>query len=92
MLGPENFFKEPVLFWQGDWFTVKQIVRCAAHVLGGVHAGTPEDEQEEKLLAADRALLINDTGQVAASMNSIGTVTVAGLRPLVDLARSRAGA
>lgn len=68
--------------FHGSKFTVKDLVRYGAHVLGGVHQGAPRDPADKVILEMDKAL---ETGEITLSLRAlegIGNVTLQGLDPL----------
>lgn len=71
--------------------TVKDLIRVAAHVEGGVHVGDFESERE-RLLATTLKLNINgrDVTYAAKTMRAIGTITIRALVPLEEAVRTTA--
>lgn len=65
-------------------YTVKDIIRQLAHVEGGVHAGTPEDDKELLLTSIGHQVSIGGHSMVVASVRAVGKVVYAALQPLKD--------
>lgn len=81
-----------LLSFKGAEYTVRDVIRAAAHVKGGVHARSPLNEHESNLLDLDKALKLDGIGASTAALRGIIQVTLRGLAPLEQAASQRADA
>lgn len=86
-----TFLARPIATIQSEVFTVRDVIRVVAHVHGGVHYGTPENEHEERLFNHDWHLLVDEMSVLHYSIQHIGRITVRALTPLAEAARARPG-
>ena len=85
----DKFLKVRVLVMRGNVFTVHDIIKFEANVMGGVHAGAPRRPEDEILLAAERFFGVGGYPSVLRSLLPIGRVAHAGLLPLSNYVRSQ---
>jgi len=71
-----------VIYINSVLYTVKDVIRQLAHVEGGVHAGTPEDERERQLTEWSRFARIGGRETTIYTILAIGRVVMKGLQPL----------
>jgi hypothetical protein len=69
----DNFRKQRVVFWKGQWFTRDQVVKYVANVAQGVHAGTARDPDELLLAEARRAVAVGQNDKAAAGVTLSAT-------------------
>jgi hypothetical protein len=84
----DEFLAAEILTFEGKEFTVLQVIRAAAHVKGGVHAGTAESDHEQALLDLGRALTVGGLDASVAALRGIIAVTLAALEPIVAAVKS----
>lgn len=84
-----GFLAHKVATIASESFTVRDVVRAVAHVHGGVHYFSPENDREQRLVDYDRRRNVRELGILHASVQSIGQITVAALEPLAIAGRAR---
>lgn len=80
----DKFLEYPVIFFEGQHFTVLQITKQCAHIYGGVHAGKMKDDEEIKLDLANKTLSHGEVSCAVDAMKDIISITISALKPLVD--------
>ena len=73
-----------VLRMHGTWVTVRDLIDQLAHIEGAVHSGTPQNERQELLQAAERFFYVGNLSGGVAQVRSVGRVVVRGLTPLKE--------
>jgi hypothetical protein len=86
----DDFLAYKTIAINGETYTVKQVIKCVAHTLGGVHYYRPEDDREERLMQIDSQLQVNEVGALCEAMAGIAVSTLEALKPLITAARSAA--
>jgi hypothetical protein len=83
-VGLDGFLGHKVLYLKGQPHTVRDVIKLAANVSGGVHR-TPNPDQRQKLLA-DFAASISIGGLPGAlrQLQAIARGALKGLRPLIE--------
>jgi hypothetical protein len=79
----EKFIEYPVIFFEGQYFTVLQIIKQCAHIYGGVHSGKARNEDEFKLDLANKTLSHGEVSCAIDAMRDIISITITALEPLV---------
>jgi hypothetical protein len=79
-LSLEQFLARTALNTSVGDFTVRQVIRCAAIALGGVHFGKSQDPEEQQLADLSRRMSARDAGLLGGTLAEVGRVTVAALR------------
>ena len=75
----------------GDWFSVDQLIKAAAHVYGGYAGVVPEGLSNEAFAVFDRAVKEQGAaGVVPSALDEIAGVALRGLVPLAKSAESPA--
>lgn len=87
----EQFLAFPTIYTAGSLFTVADVVRVCAHVLGGVHFADARTAGERALVELHDSFTINDVGALTESIAGIGRVTLSGIREIYDEAARRSG-
>jgi len=64
--------------------TVKDLIKHAANVSGGVHAGAPSTPAERRLDEIADDVFVNDLPMAIACLHGIAAVSVKALSPLAD--------
>lgn len=90
-LNLEQFLAVKTVAVDGVPYSVREVIRVTAHVLGGVHYFDPETEREEHLLSIDGQISVNGMSALREALRNIGIVVVDALTPLTDAVRSRPG-
>jgi hypothetical protein len=83
-IGLKEFLAAEILVYQDYDFTVKDVLKAAAHIKGGIHSGVAKDEADVALLKFDEVLSVGGLDASTAALKSILAVAVNGLRPLVN--------
>lgn len=65
-------------------YSVKDVIRQLAHVEGGIHAGSPENEKERILTESAQQIAVGGYAPAAAAVRAVGRVVCKGLKPLKD--------
>lgn len=89
LLSMKGFLARPVIWIDDRLYTVRNVIKCVAHVQGGVHYFDPEDDEEAQLMSYDESIRIGDISMLHRHLIDIGKVTVEGLTPLREAARMR---
>jgi len=71
-----------VMMIEGRDFTVRDVVMQTAHVLGGVHTGTPRAQEQQALAELSAAFRVGGLDPVVRQLQAIGRVVVRALDPL----------
>ncbi|MEE8169381.1 MAG: hypothetical protein V3T70_02425, partial [Phycisphaerae bacterium] len=73
-------------------YTARDVIKAAAHLKGGVHAGKPETARDMGLLDLDEVLRVGGIDASLAALRCIINVVLRGLQPLVDaIAKANVG-
>lgn len=80
----EGFSTLPVIYLQGQMITVREVVRHAALVAGGVHHDSNPREEFHSLVGASRTIQIGGLPFGIRDLMAIARVTIRGLQPLID--------
>ncbi|MDD2685698.1 MAG: hypothetical protein PHY62_06030 [Gallionella sp.] len=84
-LSKEQFLKTPVTYHSGNpTLSVRDIIETIAHVYGGVHNGTPKNEQNKLIIALDDSIQIGGGEPSLAAIYGICIVALDGLTPLIE--------
>ena len=84
-LDRDRFFKVSVGSVRGEVLTVHAVVDYSAHVLGGVHSGTPgADAKAAALAELSRGLRIVGVDPSLAILRPIGRIVVRAMQPYRD--------
>lgn len=78
--GLSAFLQHPVLQSGIERFTVAEVIRHGAHIMGGVHAGVPKGR--DLVLEAMAHLGVDGAPALVRSLQSIGRITHRALLPL----------
>ena len=83
-LKASRFLKIPMIKWKDFEFSVKDIIRLAAHVQGGVHRGVPRNTREHIQLAiADKDAIFNQPTFLHCLIQ-VNLVVLSSLKPLAE--------
>jgi hypothetical protein len=77
----EGLLARRILLLQGEWYSVKDIIKYVAQVEGAVHRGQPSDAKERALLESGIGIGGYDSPAVR-SLFPVGRVVALGLEPL----------
>ncbi|KUM31899.1 hypothetical protein AQ436_01930 [Arthrobacter sp. EpRS66] len=78
----DGFLKRKAVSVEGLNFTVRNIIKCVAHVYGGIHYLPPEDDNEAKLYAASENLILGNRKLLLHAITDISKVSLEALQPL----------
>jgi hypothetical protein len=81
-LSLDEFLARRILVYEGVDVTVKELIRHAAHVSGGVHAGEPENDTERKLDELAEAMLAQGMPMGVRCLRGVVWVVLDALAPL----------
>jgi hypothetical protein len=78
----DHFLKTPMFKWKGYIFDVKEVIRLAAHIQGGVHHGKPHDQREaiQHDLAYEKSVISQPV--FVLCLIQIALVVIESLKPL----------
>ena len=82
-LNRDQFFKVIVLIINGKEYNIKDIILFEAHIMGGVHAGTPKSEKEKILEKLNNQLSIGGYASSLRQLQAIGRIILRALNPLI---------
>ena len=84
-----KFASAPILYLEGKWYTLRDVVKFCAVRLGGVHIGeaATDDAEDAKLRALDDLLRLDDIPPLLRSTLLFGKLAVEGLMPLYERVR-----
>lgn len=77
----KDFLAFECLYFKGNAWQVKDVIRVCAHVKGGVHRYPPDAEQQG-LLDIDEVLTVGGQEPTLGILRGIGAVALGGLIPL----------
>jgi len=76
-------FLKTIIFVAGDkQYSVRDVVLFEANVMGGVHAGSPKNEQERVLKQVNKFFLFSGGRASLQELCSIGRIVLKALKPL----------
>lgn len=80
-----QFLQYQVFHFEDHIFTIKDIIKIAANVLGGVHYDKPKTNEDRLLAIANSMINYQDkTSACAYSIREIANVTIKAIKPLLD--------
>lgn len=82
ILGRKDFFQHVVIATSEYRHTIRDVIRYQAHVVGGVHAGAPEDDKEKALEKIDQLFLIGGHAMATRQLLAVARVILKALSPL----------
>jgi hypothetical protein len=86
----QPFLAYPVFEFENHIFTIKDIIKIGANVLGGVHFDKPKTDRDRLLAIANNMISYADqTSSCASAIKEIGNITIKGLQPLVDKIKTK---
>lgn len=80
----EEFITAPSIVYKGVDHSVKDVIYIAAHVLGGVHSGRPQNADEERLIEIGNQIYTRNGSLLQFALRQIAEVALVGLSPLVQ--------
>jgi hypothetical protein len=69
---------------EGEDYSVKDIIRFAANVAGGIHSGSPKSAKDEALGKIKKLYIFSELSVLLQHLRSIGRIILETLRPLRD--------
>lgn len=87
-LARDGLLGKPVMMWNGNPVSVRELISHAAHVDGAVHVGSPKDEKGRLLVDLGRAVTIGGYAPALFCLAAIGRIVLIGLQPLRDSVES----
>jgi hypothetical protein len=82
------FLSHPTIAVQEELFTVRNVIKCVAHVGGGVHYLPPEDDREAALYKVASSMAVNDRTVLLHAIADIARAALEGLQPLLHAAKT----
>lgn len=79
----DNFFKTPILLVKGKEYSIKDIIQYEAHVMGGVHAGSPKSDKDEILKKIEN-LFVGGYRPSLRQLKAIARVVLKAIKPLKE--------
>jgi hypothetical protein len=80
----DQFLATPVLKVRGRQYTVREVILFEANIMGGVHAGSAKEEQEQVLQQLNEMFTLGGYRASLRQLKAIGKVILYGLQPLYD--------
>jgi len=80
----DKFFKKQIGYYEGKFYTVKDVVKYVSNIMGGVHFDTPSNEVEIALEKIKNFILFGDLNTPLRSLRAIGRIVLKSLNPLKD--------
>lgn len=81
-LSRDKLFSTVLAVVGGHSYTLREIVLFEANIMGGVHAGSPREEQEMALAELNKIMAIGGHRASMRQLQAIGRVVIRGLAPL----------
>lgn len=79
----DNLLSMSVLWVESEWFSVRDIVKCAANCLGGVHLDRPsEGDRLAVLIQESDRLRLDGVSVISRALRDIAVVALEGTLPL----------
>jgi hypothetical protein len=78
----KNFSKKVILITGKNEHTVIETIKYVAHVVGGVHVGSPENSKESELQKLDQLNNLGGHSMVVRQLMSISRVVLKAMNPL----------
>jgi hypothetical protein len=78
----EQFMQTRALVIDGRSIAVRKLIKQAANIEGGIHAGRPEDEEEQAIAAFSNFVRFDDGSGVGGTLRGITWVVLDGLEPI----------
>ena len=85
LISRDEFLATVVAQYGDTRYSVKDIIQCAAHVLGAVHAGSPKTVEEELLAQMNKHFHVGGYPIVLRSLKAIARICLKAWRPLREL-------
>jgi len=83
-LSRDQFLKAIVLARAGKRYTIRDLIKFEANIMGGVHAGSPRTEKEKALKEINSIYEIMDTRGSLVQLKAIARVVLKAVKPLRD--------
>ena len=80
----DQFLAQPVLLQAGVTYSIADIIKFEANVMGGVHASPPREEKHKALAAVGNMFHVQGLPGSLAQLQAIGRVVLRALKPLRD--------
>ena len=81
-LNRDKLFSTVLAVVNGQNYTLREVVLFEANIMGGVHAGSPKEEQEKVLAKLNDKLAIGGHRASLRQLQAIGRVVIRALKPL----------
>jgi hypothetical protein len=82
VLNMKTFLTHPIIMFQGQTCSVKDVILFAAHVEGAVHKGAPENARQHALATLSTSVTTPAGSPTVYSLLSIARVVLEALKPL----------
>jgi hypothetical protein len=79
----EGFLSHKILYVKGHAHSVRDVIKLAANVSGGVHRTKNPDEKQKLVAAFGASFSIGGLPAAIRQLQAIARVTIRGLRPLI---------
>ena len=77
-----QFLEAECLLYNQHEYTVKDIIKACANIMGGVHSGVPKTIKEQSLLQIDNVMSFGGLAPSLAALRGIVNVVLVALAPL----------
>jgi len=77
----DEFLNITCFLYKQNEYSIKDVIRSCAHLIGGIHTSKPRDEKEEIFLNLDKIMPINPDG----TYNSLKEIALVGIKGLETL-------
>jgi hypothetical protein len=84
----DGFLSAGVIYMNGTWRTVRDVIDVCANSLGGIHKGKPRDDGQEELSKLNDQLQCLGGGAVEFQVRRIGRITIRAVLPLAEAVAS----
>lgn len=78
----DQFLKTKCIFWENHKYSVKDLIRSAANLRGGVHQGGQPTSEEGQLFDLDNLMKISGIDASIAMMAGISSIVLLAIEPL----------
>jgi hypothetical protein len=83
-LSRKEFFQQIVIVTADHAYSIKEVVRYVAHVVGGIHIGSPESDKEKALQKIDATFQLGGGPMAIRQLLPVARVLIRGLSPLKE--------
>lgn len=89
VLDRDEMLSRPVMIWNGQVVTARDVIRHLANAAGGVHLGPPRSDKGRMLLELDQSITFTGVRAGSLCVMAVGHAALLGLDELRRLVRAR---